>query len=67
MKHRLTALCKKSSMRKFEKGVRSFMRADSRMELGLSDWVTNDQQYWSRAVDSKYDGTRWNNMTSNIA
>ncbi|CAN1225962.1 hypothetical protein LINPERPRIM_LOCUS2595, partial [Linum perenne] len=47
-------------MRKFEKGVRSFMRADSRMELGLSDWVTNDQQYWSRAVDSCYDGTRWN-------
>ncbi|CAN1835540.1 hypothetical protein LINPERHAP1_LOCUS34465, partial [Linum perenne] len=60
MKHRLTALSgKKSSMRKFEKGVRSFMRADARMELGLSDWVTKDQQYWSRAVDSRYDGTRW--------
>ncbi|CAN1148980.1 hypothetical protein LINPERPRIM_LOCUS38408, partial [Linum perenne] len=29
MKHRLANLCKKSSMRKFERGVRSFMRTDA--------------------------------------
>ncbi|CAN1176276.1 hypothetical protein LINPERHAP2_LOCUS32439, partial [Linum perenne] len=63
MKKRLMNLAKRRSFRKLTKGATRFARDDPVNKK----WALEDQLYWSRAVDARHDGARWNQLTSNMA